>query len=114
MTDPERRSSTRLPIDCKVGFFHLPPSPNPPVFHALNLSLTGACIEAPNLYAPGASLSFHLFTPDHRVADIRAQVVYSQTASSALYHIGVRFIHLAERDRNILVRQFENERAGLQ
>ncbi len=110
MTSLERRSSVRIPVDCKVSFFHLPPSSSPPVFHALNLSMAGACIEAPTPFVPGAALSFHLITPDNQVADIYAQVVHSELNASALYQVGVRFTRLAERDREILVRQFEHVR----
>jgi c-di-GMP-binding flagellar brake protein YcgR len=114
MTSSDRRSSERIPVDCKVSFFHLPPSSNPPIFRTLNLSLLGACIESPTLFVPGAVLSFHLITSDHQVLDIRAQVVHSESNSSALYHVGVRFTKLTERDREILGRQFERVRVTIQ
>lgn len=114
MASPERRSSMRIPVDCTVSFFHLPPSSSPPVFRTENLSMVGACIEAPTQFAPGAALSFHLITPDNQVADIYAQVVHTNLNSSALYHVGVRFTRLAECDREILAQQFERVRLNLQ
>ncbi len=114
MASPERRSVERVPVNCRVSFFHLPPSSSPPTFHVLNLSPFGACIEAPTLFVPGAALSFHLVTSDHQVLDIHAQVIHSEANDSALYHIGVRFMRLAERDREILFRQFERVRPTLQ
>ena len=114
MTISERRSSKRIPVKSNVGYFYLPPSSNSPTFHALNLSAFGACIEAPNLFVPGASLAFHWITPDQGVADVRAQVVYSKPVAGTLYHVGVRFNRLAERDQDILTRQIETYGASLQ
>ena len=111
MTVSERRSTQRMPVDCKVSFFHLPPSSNSPTFRALNLSLTGACIEAPTPFAPGAVLAFHLITPEHQVADVRARVVHTILCAPTLYHVGVRFTHLSADDHDLLARQLD--RVGL-
>jgi hypothetical protein len=114
MTIAERRSAERIPIDCQVGYFHLPPMLNSPVFHTLNLSMVGACIEAPSSFVPGAALSFYLITPDHQVADVHSQVVHSKLVNPDLYHVGVRFTHLAERDRAVLIHQFETKHLTVQ
>jgi hypothetical protein len=108
MTRPERRTVERQAIDCQVGYFHLPPSLHSPIFRTVNLSRVGACLEAPTCYVPGAALSFHLITPDHRVADIRAQVVHVKWVTPELYHVGVRFTHLAPRDQDILAQQLQS------
>ena len=112
MISIERRSSARVAVDCKVGYFHLPPAATTPVFHALNLSMLGVCLEAPSVFEPGSTLSFYLITPDNRVADVNAQVVHSEMANSALYHVGVCFTRLKERDREILTSQYRMEQSG--
>ena len=109
----DRRTAERIPIDCTVCFFHLPPSSNPPVFHALDLTLIGACIQAPTPFVPGSVLSFHLVMPDNQVADIHAQVIHSEKNGSELYRVGVLFTHLEEYDRNLLVRQLERSRSSV-
>ncbi|MBI5030539.1 MAG: PilZ domain-containing protein [Chloroflexi bacterium] len=114
MPTPDRRSAERMPVDCTVCFFHLPPTSSPPVFHALNLTLTGACIQAPIHFVPGAVLSFHLVTPDNQVADIHAQVIHSEEDNTKLYRVGVQFTHLAEYDRNLVARQIDRVRPSLQ
>lgn len=107
MTVSERRSSKRISAQCKIGYFHLPPSGDSPTFRALNLSAMGACLEAPCSFVPGAALAFHLVTPDHQVMDIRAKIIHARPVDSALYHIGVRFTTVAERDRAVLHRHLQ-------
>ena len=107
MRNPERRLSERIPFHGQVGYFHLPPSINAPVFRTMNLSGAGVCLEAPSSFVPGAALSFHLITPDHQVADVHAQIIHCEPAQDGLYSVGVRFMRLAERDRAILSQQYE-------
>ena len=113
MPTPERRSARRIPVDCTVCFFHLPPTPNPPLFRALNLTLHGVCIQAPTPFVPGSVLSFHLVTPDNQVADIHGQVIHSEADGSELYQIGIQFTRLKESDRNLLARQLERAHPSL-
>ena len=107
MTILERRSSRRIPAQCQIGYFHLPPSVESATFRTLDLSASGACLEAPCSFIPGASLAFHLVTPDHQVMDIRALIVHTHPVDPTLYHIGVRFTKIAERDRVVLQHQLQ-------
>ncbi len=111
MNDSERRAFKRFPVSCKVSYFYLPPSSNPPTFQTLNLSLGGACVEAPEPLVPGSSVAFHLITPSRYAADVRAQVVFSKPAKPALYHVGVRFTTLSTQDRAILADEIERAAA---
>ncbi len=111
MISTERRQFKRIPVPCTVNYYHLAPSPNPPVFHAINLSLGGACIEAPEPHVPGAVLAFYLITPSRRATDVRAKVIYFRAAQPELYYVGVRFTNLSPQDRTILAREIEHASA---
>ncbi len=107
MIDTEQRQYERVPVLCVVIYPHLAPSPHPPMFHTVDLSLGGACIEAPESHISGALLAFHLVTPHQHVADMRSKVVHSEIVQPNLYHVGVRFINLSPQDRAILASEIE-------
>ena len=103
----EQRMSPRIPVRCRVSFYYLPPSLNPPVTHVINLSEGGACIEVPDPLIPGAAIAFQIITSDCHVVDVRARVAYIEPGKNPPYRVGVCFTRLSENDRALLAREIQ-------
>jgi hypothetical protein len=103
----ERRVSPRIPVQCRVSFYYLPPSLNSPVSQVINLSEGGACVEVPDPLIPGASIAFLIITSDHQVVDVRARVAYLEPSKNPPYRVGVCFTRLSANDRVSLAREIQ-------
>ncbi|MBI5301824.1 MAG: PilZ domain-containing protein [Chloroflexi bacterium] len=101
----ERRTVQRIPADFSVRYNYEPPSLMASQTRVLDLSLAGARMECYAWLIPGASVTFHLITPEHHVVDARARVVYIESRNEPPYHVGVQFTSLDAMDRATL----ENE-----
>jgi hypothetical protein len=110
MTSEERRTAPRVQAPCTVKYFYLPPSPNPPDTHVINLSSCGACLEVPDPLIRGSVVAFQIITPDYKVVDACARVIHVQPGHHPYYLAGVYFTRLSENDRALL--QHEVQRAA--
>jgi hypothetical protein len=99
----ERRQSRRVPAHCPVQYFYTPPSA--PAAHTLDLSESGACLQAFDPLILGAGLSFLLLTSDRCIVDVRARVVHVQPGQDSPYHIGVYFTTISADGRASLARE---------
>lgn len=83
-----------------------------------DLSGSGAQVIFPENYPPGTQMDFWLQIEDQRVHTIAEVVRYIERISPTQFWLGVRFVGLEERDRNLIIRylfklQRERCRAGL-
>ncbi len=101
----DRRLAERMPVNFSVRYNYESPSLTTPQTHVLNLSLVGARMECYAWLIQGASIAFHMITPEHHVVDARGRVVYIEPREQPPYHVGVQFTSLNPADRTIL----ENE-----
>lgn len=110
----ERRAALRVPTQCVVRYFYLPPSLNPPSTRVIDLSLRGACIEVPDPLIPGSIIAFQIITSEHHVVDVRARVVYALPRQDVFYRAGVSFTHISETDPGSLEREIARALSALQ
>ncbi len=103
----EQRQSSRKAVRFSVKYFYLPPTATPPETRTINLSVDGACVETLDPLQAGASVAFFIVTPDHQAVDVRAQVVYTQSAERPPHRAGVRFTHVSPSDRVVLEHAIE-------
>jgi hypothetical protein len=107
LSNRERRESPRFSVDCPTKYFYLPPSPNPPETHVVDLSLQGACIQVPDPLIPGSVIAFQVITSERQVVDARARVIYVQAMPNAFFRVGVQFLLLSEDTRALIAREVE-------
>lgn len=105
----ERRVAQRLPVGFSVYYNYEPPSLVRRQTHVLNLSLVGVKAECYASLIPGASIAFHIITPEHRVMDVRGRVIYIEPDEQPPYRVGIQFTAINHLDQAIL----ENELARL-
>jgi hypothetical protein len=106
--DPENpavRRHVRKPIAAKVtgkaeaGFGHL-------FFDSQDLSIGGAFLKADLLLEVGEELSLELHLPGWRGLDLRARVAWVRRSEGS-GGMGIEFVDLSERDRDLLARFLE-------
>ncbi|MBI3912704.1 MAG: PilZ domain-containing protein [Chloroflexi bacterium] len=104
----ERRAAQRVPAHLPVRYFYHAPDVQVPPTQTLDVSISGAQIQALDPFPQGASVAFLLSADDRNVLDVRAQVVHVERGEPpAPFRVGVRFTHLSDYDREILTRVIE-------
>jgi c-di-GMP-binding flagellar brake protein YcgR len=111
----QQRDFVRLDAELKLLYYVLSTpeaAPRPGgVFrsHTRDISGNGAQILCPESYPPGTQLDIHLEVGDrvvHAVGEVIRQV---QQLSAREFWIGIRFVGLDERDRDVIIRYIFSE-----
>jgi hypothetical protein len=89
-------------------YFYLPPSPNSPETHVVDLTLEGARIEVPDPLVLGSVIAFQIITSERQVVDARARVIYVQAEPNAFFRVGVQFLMLSEDAHTLIARELES------
>lgn len=101
----ERRAAQRVPAHFPVQYFYHARDVQVPPTQTLDVSTSGAQVQALDAFPQGASLAFLLLAGDQNVLDVRAQVVRVEPGESAApFRVGVRFTQLSDQDRETLAR----------
>lgn len=103
----ERRLAKRVPVRFSVRYNYESPSLAIPETHVLNLSAVGVRMECYAWLVPGASIAFHMITPEHRVMDARGRVIYIESHEQPPHHVGIQFTSLTPADRATLENELE-------
>lgn len=97
----ERRSAPRIVVNYPVIFFYAPP--NRPATKMLDLSAQGAAVETDDPLPIGASTSFLFLMNEHDVIECNARVISVQPLAPSKYRVGVRFLRLADKARELVL-----------
>ena len=104
----ERRVLPRFSVDCPIKYFYLPPSPNPPETHVVDLNPKGARVEVPDPLIPGSVIAFQIITSERQVVDVRARVIHVQAKSNSFFRVGVQFLTLSDDACALIARELES------
>jgi hypothetical protein len=104
----ERRALPRFSAGCPIMYFYLPPSPNSPETHVVDLTLEGARIEVPDPLVLGSVIAFQIITSERQVVNARARVIYVQAEPNAFFRVGVQFLMLSEDAHTLIARELES------
>ena len=107
LSNRERRAFPRIGVQCPIKYFYLPPSPNPPDTHVIDLTLEGARIEVPDPLIPGSVIAFQIITSERHVVDARARVIHVQARPGSFFRAGVQFTPLSENAHTHIARELE-------
>ncbi len=108
MTTAERRAAPRVAANFPVRYFYQPFGASPA--KTLDVSLTGARVQAFDPLPAGASIAFLMFTDAQSVLDVRGQIVRVEPMppeDTAPFRVSVRFTKLSDADRHALERAID-------
>ena len=108
LSDHERRTLPRVSVQCPIKYFYLPPSPNPPETHVVDLNVKGARVEVPDPLIPGSVIAFQIITSERQVVDLRARVIHVQAEPNAFFRVGVQFLVLSANAHTLIARELES------
>ena len=108
LSNRERRTLPRLSVQCPIKYFYLPPSPNSPETHVVDLNLKGARVEVPDPLILGSVIAFQIITSDRQVVDVRARVIHVQAQPNAFFRVGVQVLMLSENAHTHIARELES------
>ncbi|MBI3740290.1 MAG: PilZ domain-containing protein [Chloroflexi bacterium] len=107
----ERRAAARVPAHLPIKYFYRPANGAATTTYTVDLSETGARVEALDELPLGAAIAFLVIADSNQVMDVRGQIMRVEPTpeprAPAPYRIGVRFTQISETDRTLLTQVLE-------